>query len=262
MKDDRIDDFYNSIEKLHRLTNEQKQVLEKNAPKVIYQYRPITEININNIKKNVVWARKASQFNDPYDCLISSAEIDESIRASKKLRIDAAVRCFEEIKKALNECGNDIRDGSAVSCFSKNCDSLLMWSHYADQHRGMCVGYDYRALATSSHENIYPVSYGEKIDLLRKGKGGKRLHASLNLVRKALDWQYEYEWRIIAGMFDPAATGTEVRTPQPVKVVFGSMVNVKDPDIGEFISYLMRKGIKCTRMTLDNSYFKLNEYDI
>lgn len=29
-----------------------------------------------------------------------------------------------------------------VSCFSSDFKNLLMWSHYGDEHRGICIGYD------------------------------------------------------------------------------------------------------------------------
>ena len=29
-----------------------------------------------------------------------------------------------------------------VFCLSERCDSILMWSHYADCHKGVCIGFD------------------------------------------------------------------------------------------------------------------------
>ena len=33
---------------------------------------------------------------------------------------------------------NNIRDNSLITCFSKRNDSILMWSHYGDKHKGIC----------------------------------------------------------------------------------------------------------------------------
>mgnify|MGYP002227506002 FL=1 len=35
-----------------------------------------------------------------------------------------------------------MQDTVLVGCFSERNDSLLMWSHYADEHRGLCIGYN------------------------------------------------------------------------------------------------------------------------
>lgn len=36
----------------------------------------------------------------------------------------------------------EMRNKALVSCFSKRNDSILMWGHYADKHKGICIGYN------------------------------------------------------------------------------------------------------------------------
>jgi hypothetical protein len=61
--------------------------------------------------------------NDPYEwrCVSSTNE------ASQR-RLDKA---FEG---AVN--------GSGLLCFSRSWNNILMWSHYADRHSGICLGFD------------------------------------------------------------------------------------------------------------------------
>lgn len=33
---------------------------------------------------------------------------------------------------------------SAIACFSESIESVLMWSHYADSHKGFALEYDFR----------------------------------------------------------------------------------------------------------------------
>ena len=35
----------------------------------------------------------------------------------------------------------ELRNKALVSCFSERNDSILMWGHYADKHKGVCIGY-------------------------------------------------------------------------------------------------------------------------
>ncbi len=34
--------------------------------------------------------------------------------------------------------------GTYVCCFSKDSHSTLMWAHYADLNKGICMGYDFK----------------------------------------------------------------------------------------------------------------------
>ena len=75
----------------------------------------------------------------------------------------------------------------------------LMWSHYADQHKGVCIEYDF---ADSGFSSLRPVEYTDERSL----KASQLLSISdpmgeHNLVKqklfytKAPQWAYEREWR-------------------------------------------------------------------
>jgi hypothetical protein len=34
-------------------------------------------------------------------------------------------------------------DGLGLCCFSRSIDNYLLWSHYADSHKGVCLGFDF-----------------------------------------------------------------------------------------------------------------------
>ena len=138
-----IDEFYNNGNGIIRLNEFQKKLLERNAPRVLYQYRPSESYNVDNIKNRVIWARKATDFNDPYDCLITTSSMERQIKRIKRIGTNLLLKELEDMQKAFIDEAQKIRASQAVSCFSCICDSLLMWSHYADQHKGMCVVYDY-----------------------------------------------------------------------------------------------------------------------
>lgn len=106
-----------------------------------------------------------------------------------------------------------------MKCFSTDCKSNLMWSHYADNNKGICVEYDIVLLEHNSPvlRNIYPVIYCEKrpfdkeiteivksqkwlnYDIQNKGDDNyDTLLQTLPLfLFKGKEWEYEKEWRVI-----------------------------------------------------------------
>jgi Protein of unknown function (DUF2971) len=78
-----------------------------------------------------------------------------------------------------------------INCLSARSDSQLMWGHYADHHRGVCLEFDVRtpdfSLAIQVDYNAaYPnFSLVDDSDL-------SPFHT------KSSDWAYEQEYRLIA----------------------------------------------------------------
>ena len=69
-----------------------------------------------------------------------------------------------------NDIGNGYLDlglikSIHVACFSETKESILMWSHYADNHKGFCVEYDFKELGISNPfaRFIFPVIYTDTI---------------------------------------------------------------------------------------------------
>jgi hypothetical protein len=88
-----------------------------------------------------------------------------------------------------------------VLCFSRSWSNPLLWSHYADKHRGVCLGFD----VPETH--IVRVRYDSKRlvnvlpQLLAGGPDSEALMARL-LVTKFHDWKYEDEVRIHTDLKD------------------------------------------------------------
>lgn len=94
----------------------------------------------------------------------------------------------------------NMREDTAVSCFSEEKDSILMWSHYANKHKGICVCYD--PLDVLANEKcLFPVWYKtEKVNpYMRNENEGIKLNDRIKeiFIQKAPEWGYEKEWRII-----------------------------------------------------------------
>ncbi|MGB9989356.1 DUF2971 domain-containing protein [Pseudoduganella rhizocola] len=90
--------------------------------------------------------------------------------------------------------------GSGVFSLARRFSCPLMWSHYGDEHRGLCVGY---SIPERARSQLYRVDYGgsrliatSRIAAMLDGDVAARseINAAVFL-RKAKDWKYEKEWR-------------------------------------------------------------------
>jgi len=95
-----------------------------------------------------------------------------------------------------------------ILCFSETEDNILMWSHYAEQHKGLVL--KFRHIQDSSWGAAMPVAYtnemprlveeGELIDMLGSQFSIDPVEVAKRLVyTKAIDWAYEREWRVWFG---------------------------------------------------------------
>lgn len=116
-----------------------------------------------------------------------------------------------------------------VCCFSADYKNPLLWSHYGDEHRGLCIGYTQNRIPRPRvHRVIYggdrSVATSLLVDAfcLQKKESKKVLDRDV-LLRKAKEWKYEREWRLIGetGVQDSPLLLTEVifglRCPESVK---------------------------------------------
>jgi hypothetical protein len=108
-----------------------------------------------------------AMFNDPFDC-----SLDEPTKLT-----------FIE---------------SAIGCFSTKPNDVLMFLHYADNHRGLCVGFDTRKLVSSLNlknsplrADIRPVSYFPSMPKLNH-----KTRPALSATCKSDIWNYENEFRL------------------------------------------------------------------
>lgn len=90
-----------------------------------------------------------------------------------------------------------------VCSLSTVYNSPLLWSHYGDQHKGICIGYDLdRQPKPLPLKVIYGGSRTIKTSAVIKAiiDGDQSARESLNhdvLLRKAPGWSYEKEWRLV-----------------------------------------------------------------
>lgn len=187
-----------------------------NIPPRLYKYRSLRTNKDRNhtlriLTHNEIYFAKCTEFNDPFDChLHISVEGDFNTHKDRlrKLNPDLSETKLdmqtqkdlhpESIRKREQKVNNDIRrinENVGIFSMSAKRDNLLMWSHYADYHRGICIEFKTTGgklfgcdILNIDYADKYPkFTVYDDMDLERVRK---------YISTKSLDWEYEEEWRI------------------------------------------------------------------
>lgn len=137
---------------------------------------------INNIKNKRLKVARFDQLNDPFELLAVDL-------ASKDLR--AAFRA----KKS------QINSEEGLLCFTKNWRNPLLWSHYAEKHAGICLGFDV------PESLLTPVRYIaglQKVNLPDSKTTDQTIKKFFHRLRftKFKGWTYEEEMRQIVKLHE------------------------------------------------------------
>lgn len=81
-------------------------------------------------------------------------------------------------------------------CFSQKADDILMWSHYAEQHKGIVVSFD-PFVGYWPNEQFREVIYSNERLGLPQNDTDANGYVWQMLTSKAKCWEYEQEYRII-----------------------------------------------------------------
>ena len=158
-----------------------------------------------------------------------------------------------------------------ISCLSESCDSLLMWAHYANNHKGICVEYELLEINKQLHFSPIPVLYSDKrADFFTFNQDTIDADTTRifieSITSKSSDWNYEKEWRIIR---DDSACGNNWNSDKkgalldmirPKSVIMGCMVQ---PEFEERIrDYCEKHQINLYRMEKDLNLYRLNKQSV
>ena len=93
-----------------------------------------------------------------------------------------------------------------ILCLSEECDSVLMWSHYAQDHKGVCFEFIRTEENLLGDDDICsPVNYFRHyphIDIGQMVLNTDGRTIALMMKTKSADWSYEKEWRLITLLGD------------------------------------------------------------
>jgi DUF2971 family protein len=199
---------------------------------------------------------KIAQFddlNDPFE--LKSVNLCDPIHAQAFDGIEK--EDFEGYKAAVAR-----RFG--VLCLSEEKADVLQWAHYADRHKGICLGFD----ISGSQGKFGQVQYvTERFPFPEKPDGD----FSWKLLRtKSKAWEYEKEWRVFLELKDGVWNESACRIlyfadfgPELVleEVILGAANNTSIRDVLQAM-HSYAETVRVSRMRLTCDKFELEEYPV
>jgi len=187
----------------------------------------------------------------------------------------AALTMMREITQLVRQHSFTASQQDIKICsFSTRVDSLLMWGHYADSHQGICVEYDVKEIIRNKQipHSLFPVIYDDSpLDIaehlqnkIEAAEHSEHL-ATLLATRKAQDWAYEHEWRLLnirnphrsTDVFHPTKeTGHLIDFVKPSAIYLG--MRVTSQHVAQIQSIARGRRIPIFKMGLDHSSFRMN----
>ncbi|MBB5439173.1 hypothetical protein HDC92_002860 [Pedobacter sp. AK017] len=248
-----------------------KQLGDEGLKKVLSADRHFKYVNLHDgleyvLKTNTFKFTHPGEFNDPFDCNEKMIDVVISPQIEKQFILEAGAKHGlprKEIRKHFNKIGGNShyhkilkekKKDFKVSCFSEISDDVLMWSHYADKHKGMCIGFDLNLICPDYV--LYPVNYIDEVQKI-DGMANTPYVFYYWATFKAARWSYEREIRAVSknGKSIIVYPKDAVR-----EVIFGC--NVKQSEIVVTIKALKKlryKGILLSQMTIDGKTMQLKK---
>lgn len=179
-------------------------------PRFLYKFHPVNNYLFDLIEFNSIYACSADQLNDPYD-----SDFDYSYEFIKTKFLDqitvedySGSLSDQELSKAKDYIKKN-PDGEffnwrilhaeykkflGVCCFTTQLKSELMWSHYAQSGKGICLVFNF-PFKSEIATKLIKVTYSNKRILVKDD-----ISRFYGLFQKRKAWTYENEWRILAGI--------------------------------------------------------------
>jgi hypothetical protein len=227
-----------------------------------------------------------NQANESDESIFNQKDIDRATTSTNPLKslIDIAANhtdtsiepdMAEKLYEVLNEFtanqiiemnerfNASIKQGYKICSFSERVDSMLMWSHYSENHTGFVMEYDFPELGISDIRSrcIWPVLYDDNlfdatafINEQKESGGFNNLFGIIASIHKAKDWSYEYEWRLILP-FSPSDPPLNYAVPKPKSLYLGSKIS--DENRKQIVEIARARNIDVYIMKLSHNKFTM-----
>jgi hypothetical protein len=220
-------------------------------PKFLYRYKACNKYSFSELATNKVWFSSLNNYNDPFEILINRfhclAVVEDNEGSLKIIQDDNLNKIHKTLSEVVNAFG--------ILCFSAKNDHHLMWSHYADSHKGFCIKYE-RDPNLAIWQHTKPINYVNNLSNLMNSVTTFYANKALDETQKIIDqiiytknhhWAYEDEWRLVDAQSGP---GLKTIPAKIAGIIFGLNMTMEDRETVfnltnhiEGIEYLHSNGV-------------------
>jgi hypothetical protein len=235
---------------------EAMRLRQDNLPSALYKYRSFCAQSLALLRTKSVWLASPASFNDPFDSAVvfDVGNVVKGIRADQRPSpkgksllvrliqgedlglpphvqeqlVEGTTSLYQGLFRPFTQRATQkLRSGLRICCFSSRPNNVPMWTHYGDNLAGFCIRWNLSDWARHPQltDRLFPVLYdGQPFEMpwlaLNPPFDGAEVLLAL---RKASDWSYEDEWRLIERSTGDDA-GALVELPSPAAVYVGPLM--------------------------------------
>lgn len=230
----------------------------------LYKYRSINEYTKKSLINNEFFFSFPSSFNDPFDTKLnviyegSESDWRKFIRSNgaSKQQEDLLINYLKSINYDITKLPNysknyfKVGDNMMVFCLSEINNSILMWSHYSNSHKGICLGYKtekkhnslglrfnddqmkYHPSKTKGFLPVFKVKYQSELPDKYNSLTNENYKKLFEFAKtKHRDWNYEKEHRMIYLYENIEKQTIQYKKDILDKIIFGIKTSKEDKRI-------------------------------
>lgn len=206
-------------------------ISNKNVIPPLYRYSAADYWNIRSLEQEKLVLSSADTMNDVFEGdIVNYLSIDNNGESS------------------------DVVKSTYLKSLSTKENDILMFAHYGDEFKGMCVKYDLSKAKDENLRELFPIAYAKKPFLSIRPN---QLKATPYLfLKKSEVWKYENEWRFIRICSDTFNKQQEVTLKDCIKAVYLGMrmEKAKQEHIKEICK---KKKFDCYKVKLNEEKYEL-----
>lgn len=200
----------------------------KEYPETLYKYRTFNKWYEEPFEEGLIYFSSPDDFNDPFDCripiqynVLTNKQVFEHFKVFVKGKYPALTRRgrmakVKELKSQKNykdtqlqaKIQKEIRSSSfGIFSLTNDNENILMWSYYANKHKGFCIGYDVKKImecdpdwvykGMTGYLDLYKVVYSENMPTITMTGFPAQEKMIIPLATKSKVWKHEQEYRIL-----------------------------------------------------------------
>ncbi len=185
---------------------------------------------------------RASEFNDPFDLAFG---IDFEETGSEKIEPGLTKKwILESIEKTMDS----LNEKFGIACFSRCPDIIQMWSHYAENHRGIVIGLEEdefvgdraKLVEVKYRKDMVMLPYTASIPMSKQVEKEYEKRFRIVMGRKESGWSYEEEVRIYAELKEQDKDGNyyvEI-PPSSIREIY---LGLRSPETSEIIARALKQ---------------------
>jgi len=189
-----------------------------NLPDVLYKYRTYSDQrHLDILTKNCIYFASPDSFEDPLDCrppeVLPDKEIiwthfwdivqrehpslsyEDKVKLTKTLLKQSPIINPDSRQQLLSELFLDYCRCHGVLSLTADPSNDDMWTKYADNHYGFCVGFDSVRIASISGGGG-PVTYCEELPVIHVWVDDTETEHVKRVYYKEKKWEFEKEYRL------------------------------------------------------------------